>query len=178
MGVGPILVDGLGVQFVELGLPFEQTSNHIVVSRCGQGVDIAPESHTVHRFLLGFVGLGLGDSFTQIRKLLGSDVLFFVDLPDLVFALVGDTCVFGFFNFNAQFFEFGREPVRRLHGRVVLAAKIFFDVIMQVCVDDLRGELRAFRFELHFDQAAVGNAPDTETPEKRAQNCGSRVVAA
>ena len=41
-------------------------------------------------------------------------------------------------------------------GGVILAAKVLFDVILQVRIDNLSGQLRVFGLELHFDQAAVG----------------------
>ncbi len=67
-----------------------------------------------------------------------------------------------------------RKPVGGLDGSVVLASEILFDVILQVRIDDLRGQLRIFGLELHFNQAAIGNALDAQAPQKSAQNRGLR----
>jgi len=74
--------------------------------------------------------LGVGDRLVEIRELLGGDVLLFVDLPDLVLALVGQAGVLGFFDFDPEFFELGRQPVGGLGRGVVLAPEILLDVIL------------------------------------------------
>ena len=158
------------------GSRLEEAADQIVRVGTGTGesIDVAGERHAVKRFFLCLIGLGFGDGLADVGKLLRGDVLLFVDLPNLIFALVGDARVFGFFDFDAEFFEFAREPIGGLHRGVVFAAEILLDVVVQVRVHDLRGKLRALRFELDVDQAAARNALDREAAEKGAENRGTR----
>ena len=120
--------------------------------------------------------MSLRDCLAQVGELLSRDVLLFVDLPDLVCALVGQAGIFGLFNFDPQLLELRRQPVRRLRRCVVLAAEILFDVILQVRIDDLSRELRVLRFEFNFDQAAVGTRFTLRRPRKAPRIAG-RLVA-
>ena len=89
-----VLVQGFRVLLVEVRLALEQIADHIVAARRGKGVNVSGDRHAVESFFLGDVGLRVGYGFAKVRKLLGGDVLFFVNLPNLIFALIGDARIF------------------------------------------------------------------------------------
>ena len=83
------------------------------------------------------------------------DVLLLVNLPDLVLSLIGDARIFGFLNFDSELFEFLGQKTRCLRCRVIFAAKVLFDVVVDVPIGNAGSELRASRFELYLYETAI-----------------------
>src|SRR6185437_197342 len=105
--------------------------------------------------------------------LLGGDVLFFVNLPYLILAFVGETGVLGLLDSYTQLFKLRGKPSGGLRGRVVLASEILLDIVLQMRINNLGRELRILSRESDLDQAAVGHADNAQASQKRTQNCGA-----
>ncbi len=76
----------------------------------GKRIHIPRHSHTVKSFLFGQRSLRFGNGLAQVVEFLGGDVLLFVNLPNLIFALVGDARVFGFLHLHSKFFKLRGKP--------------------------------------------------------------------
>ncbi len=92
----------------------QQIDDYVVATCRGKRVDVSGDSHAVEGFFLSDVRLCVGYGFAQVRKLLSGDVLFFVNLPNLIFALVGDAGIFRFLDLDAEFFQFRPKASWRL----------------------------------------------------------------
>ena len=166
--IGTILLEG--VRIIRRRLPsfLQQLGESRIAIELGDGIQVARFGKFVEGLLLHALGLGIRVLLVDVAQPLRGHVLFIVERPYLILALVGDARVFRLLDFYFEVPQLVGEPIRGLRRSLVLAAVILLDVGRDVGVDGARGKPRVGGFEAHVHQAAVGNPPHTEI----AKECG------
>ena len=123
-------------------------------------------------------GLGFRDGLIQVSQRLRSDVLLLVNLPDLVLPLVSDASIFGFFNFDTEFFEFSERNSMLASLRHTYCESFVRCSFRRCALATRAASCGSSDSNSTSIKAAVRHAFDVRSPQKGAEDSGALRVCA
>ncbi len=158
--VGTVLSEGIGVLGRQISALAKQVLDGQALADLRDGLGVAGLGEFEERLLLHAVALRIDQLAVDLSETLRGDVLFVVELPNLIFSLVVEASILGILHADAQLIELVGEPGSGRGGGVVAAAATLVDIILNVGVDGLRGHFGLGSLEGYVHQPAVGDALD------------------